>query len=153
MIPEKAIEIVQHFEGLHKVRPDGLVYPYVCPAGVWTIGWGTTRELDGTRIHAGTPPKTPDECLQLLLFEMDDSFRKALWLSPILQWNSGRLSAIISFIYNLGWPAYRASTLRKRVNAQDWEAARSEIRRWVFGGGVKLPGLVARREVEARLLV
>ncbi|MDL1891227.1 lysozyme, partial [Nitrospirales bacterium NOB] len=35
---------------------------------------------------------------------------------------------------------------------QDWVAAAQELRRWVYGGGKVLPGLVARREAECRYL-
>lgn len=153
MIPKEAINIVQRWEGLHKLRSDGLVYPYVCPAGVWTIGWGSTVDHEGKRVTQKTGPYTPEECGGLLVRDLYDSYSKALWLSPILAWRGPeKLSAIISFIYNLGWPSYRASTLRKRVNAENWKGASTEINRWVFGGGKKLPGLVARRLEESRLL-
>ncbi|TRV18443.1 MAG: lysozyme, partial [Microcystis wesenbergii Mw_MB_S_20031200_S109D] len=46
----------------------------------------------------------------------------------------------------------QTSTLRRRVNQQDWVAAEKEILRWVFGGGRVLEGLVSRRQTEARLL-
>lgn len=45
------------------------------------------------------------------------------------------------------------STLRRRVNQRDWPSATKELRRWVYGAGKVLPGLVARREAEALLLV
>jgi len=49
-------------------------------------------------------------------------------------------------------PRYRSSTLRKRVDAQDWAGAKQELARWVYGGGKKLPGLIRRRAAEATLL-
>jgi lysozyme len=49
-------------------------------------------------------------------------------------------------------PRYKSSTLRKRVDALDWNGANTEIRKWVMGGGKSLPGLVKRREAEALLL-
>lgn len=74
----------------------------------------------------------------------------ALRLSPSLE--GDRLTSIADFIFNLGPTKYAASTLRKRVNEGRWEDARTELRRWVYGGGRKLPGLVLRREAEATLL-
>lgn len=143
MIP---LDLVKRFEGLHKLRSDGLVYPYVCPAGVPTIGWGTVvASLD----H---PPITPEEAETRLIVELEACHRAALRMSPILQEHPARLSAITSFIYNLGSGRYKSSTLKKRVDVGDWASAGREIRRWVFGGGRKLPGLVLRREAEARLL-
>lgn len=74
----------------------------------------------------------------------------ALRLSPGL--HGDRLVAIADFVFNLGPTRYASSTLRRRMNEADWPGARHEIRRWVFGGGRKLPGLVIRREAEAALL-
>jgi lysozyme len=65
---------------------------------------------------------------------------------------SGRLAAISSFIYNLGAGAYRGSTLRKRINASDWEGAKEQIIKWNKAGGKVLRGLTKRREAEAALL-
>jgi lysozyme len=65
----------------------------------------------------------------------------------------GRLAAIVDFTFNLGAGRLQTSTLRRRVNQRDWIAANQELRRWVYGGGKVLPGLIARREVEVALLV
>ena len=153
MIPDLAVELVKKWEGLHKVdKATGLVHPYVCPAGVWTIGYGSTRLLDGSNVLPSTPPITKEQAEELMKFELEKCVRTALFLSPILQWSQSRLSAISSFIFNLGWPAYRASTLRRKVNEQEWEEAAEQIQRWVFAGGRKLPGLIARRKDEAQYL-
>jgi lysozyme len=64
----------------------------------------------------------------------------------------GRLAAIIDFTFNLGAGRLQTSTLRRRVNQRDWTAAANELRRWVYGGGKVLPGLVARREAEIALV-
>jgi len=55
----------------------------------------------------------------------------------------------VDFTFNLGAGRLQTSTLRRRVNQRDWFAARLELRRWVYGGGKILPGLVMRREAEA----
>jgi lysozyme len=62
------------------------------------------------------------------------------------------LAAMIDFSYNLGVARYRASTLRRKVDKQDWEAAKEQLMRWTRGGGKVLPGLVRRRQAEASLL-
>lgn len=64
----------------------------------------------------------------------------------------GRLAAIVDFTFNLGAGRLQTSTLRRRVNQRDWIAAATELRRWIYGGGKVLPGLVTRREAEIRLL-
>lgn len=63
----------------------------------------------------------------------------------------GRLSAIVDFTFNLGTGHLQMSTLRRRINQRDWVAAGQELRRWVYGGGKVLLGLVARRSAEAAL--
>ena len=64
----------------------------------------------------------------------------------------GRVAAIVDFTFNLGTGRLQTSTLRRRVNQRDWAAAATELRRWVYGGGKVLPGLVTRRDAEATLL-
>lgn len=65
----------------------------------------------------------------------------------------GRLAAIVDFTFNLGAGRLQTSTLRRRINQRDWIAAGQELRRWVYGGGKVLPGLVSRREAEVTLLI
>lgn len=62
------------------------------------------------------------------------------------------LAGISDFSYNLGLERLKTSTLRRKVNGGVWEDARRELRKWVNGGGRRLPGLVLRREAEAALL-
>lgn len=64
-----------------------------------------------------------------------------------------RLAALISFAYNCGTGNYRISTLRKRVNAQDWSGAGDEIKKWNKAAGRVLRGLTIRRTAEAAMLL
>ena len=65
----------------------------------------------------------------------------------------GRFAAIVDFTFNLGAGQLQTSTLRRRINQRDWAAVATELRRWIYGGGKVLPGLVARRKAECALLV
>ena len=72
---------------------------------------------------------------------------------PVLAVESeGRLAAIVDFTFNLGAGRLQTSTLRRRVLQRDWPAAATELRRWIYGGGRVLPGLVARRQAEAAMM-
>lgn len=73
-------------------------------------------------------------------------------LSPVLWFDEDKHSAIADFCFNLGTTRYKASTLKRRVDAGDWQGAAEELQKWVWGGGKKLPGLVARRAAEVELL-
>lgn len=135
--------LIDHIKAMEGWRPKA----YLCPAGVWTIGWGRTG---GVRKGDRT---TEEREIPWLLNKLSECSAQALAMSPILaQHNGNRLAAIESFIYNVGPGAYRKSTLRKRVDAGDWEGAAAEMRRWVYAGGKMLPGLVTRREIEAQWL-
>lgn len=139
-------ELVKKFEGFHRVvrwQPVPTAVPYVCPAGYWTRGFGVLCTKDAGEI---TLPEAEQELAGLLPAYVAHALR----LSP--QLTGQRLVAIADFVFNLGPTRYASSTLRRRVNEGDWCEARNEIRRWVFGGGKKLPGLVLRREAEAAML-
>jgi lysozyme len=143
---DKLSRLVKGFEGFHRIvrqRPTPLAVPYICPAGFWTIGYGIL-------CAPNHPPITLERGEEMLARVLPAYVGHALRLSPHL--TGDRLVAISDFIFNLGPARYAGSTLRKRVNDEDWSDARTEIRRWVFGGGKKLPGLILRREAEAQLL-
>jgi len=127
--------LIKRFEGLH-------LMPYLCPAGVWTCGWGST----GPDVFPGKPWTREYADRRM---EEDALFfaRGALALCPSLQ--GDQLCAIADFSYNLGLGRLRASTLRKRINAADNAGVITELNKWVFGGGKKLNGLVTRRRIEA----
>jgi len=123
-----------------------MIWPYVCPAGYWTQGWGRL-------VWQGAPPITKETADGWFRRDLQRFEQYAYNLSPILfDEPERRQIAITSFIYNLGPGRYQGSTLRKRINVGDWERAKVEIQNWVFGGGKKLPGLVIRRAAEAALL-
>ncbi|MDC7707262.1 lysozyme [Vogesella indigofera] len=147
-VPTAAIELVKRFEGFHRVpRADpGRAHPYICPAGYWTIGYG----------HLCDPkhqPITEAEAGVYLMRDLQTALAATLRYCPVLASEpEGRLAAIMDFTFNLGAGRLQTSTLRRRVNQQDWSDAAVELARWVYGGGKVLPGLVARRAAESILL-
>ena len=148
-VPQAAIELAKRFEGFCRVPKSdlGRAYPYICPAGFWTIGYGHLCD-------AKHPPITMEEGEAYLAADMADALRATLRYCPVLATEPvGRLAAIVDFTFNLGSGRLQTSTLRRRINMRDWSEARKELRRWVYGGGVKLGGLVIRREAEAKLLL
>jgi lysozyme len=151
-IPSNAIELIKRWEGCHKLGNDGRYRPYLCPAGIWTIGYGSTRHVDGSRVTSSSPALSREECELLLLRDTYGAVQSTLLTSPTLINYPKALGAIVSFVYNLGAPKYKASTLRRKIDAGDWIAAEKEIKKWVWGGGKRLPGLVLRREDESQYL-
>jgi lysozyme len=127
-------------------RSPGRAHPYICPAGYWTIGYGRLCKPD----H---PPITEEEGETFLRQDLRTALNATLRYCPLLAAEpEGRLAAIVDFTFNLGAGRLQTSTLRRRINQRDWAAAATELRRWVYGGGKVLPGLVTRREAEIRLL-
>jgi len=138
-------DIAKISEGCHK-RIGAMIHPYICPAGYPTIGYGRLlKSLD----H---PAITREQAEAMF----DEDWRRhealAVKASPILANDEKRRGAIGDFVFNLGAGNYQASTLRRAVNAGDWEEAKRQIMRWVRGGGRVLPGLVKRRALDAALL-
>jgi lysozyme len=141
---EMASALCRRFEGCY-------LRPYLCPAGVPTIGYGATRYLDGRPVLLSDPAITRDAAERMLVLQLERVYMpQALAACPGL---TGRqLAALTDFTFNLGAGALRASTLRRRVNAGDWAAVPGELRKWVRGGGRILRGLVLRREAEIELI-
>ena len=147
-VPKTAIELAKRFEGFLRVaRADpGRAQPYICPAGYWTIGYGYLCDPK----H---PPIIEAEAEAYLARDLQTALAATLRYCPVLVTESeGRLAAIVDFTFNLGAGRLQTSTLRRRINQQDWSAVATELRRWVYGGGKVLPGLIGRREAEAVLV-
>lgn len=141
-----AVPLIKRFEGCHKRLANGMIAAYICPAGYPTQGWGIVVP------NVNVPPITPQMADAVLTREAPRYMLDALKASPVLAAHPRRMAAITSFVFNLGAGRYRASTLRRRVNAGDWQGAREELAKWTRGGGRVLPGLVKRRQAEAELI-
>jgi lysozyme len=138
------LALIERFEGLR-------LRPYICPAGVPTIGLGSTRYEDGTPVKLTDPAITRDRAYAIARHQIASEYLpQTLALCPGID-TPGRLAAIVDFAYNLGTGALRSSTLRKRINAGRWDDVPGELEKWVRGGGRVLPGLVARRKAESAL--
>jgi lysozyme len=141
-----AADLCRHFEGFRSK-------PYICPAGYPTIGYGTVWKPDGTKVTMDDALISKAQADEWLLSELRTNYAAGvLRASPHLIAHPKILAAMIDFSYNLGVARYRASTLRRRIDAKDWEAAKEQLMRWTRGGGKVLPGLVRRRQAEASLL-
>ena len=148
-IPQAAIDLAKEFEGFHRVitqRPIVTAVPYICPAGYWTVGYGHLCSSDHSPIDEATG-------VAYLTADLRSALIATLRQCPVLTGESvSRLAAIVDFTFNLGAGRLQLSTLRRLINQRDWLEAARELRRWVYGGGKVLTGLVARREAEVALL-
>ncbi len=143
MIPDAALEIIKHFEGVRlRAYHDCVGFP--------TIGVGhLLSRVKGASLDQW-PDITEDECDNLLRQDAKkaaDSVRRLIKV-PL---TDGQQSALIDFVFNLGGGQLQASTLRAVITRGDIDDAPEQFGKWVYGGGVKLPGLVRRRAAEVQL--
>jgi lysozyme len=148
-VPQAAIDLAKRFEGFERKVKRGTeitAIPYICPAGFWTIGYGHLCD-------SKHPPITEAEAEVYLTRDLQSALAATLRYCPVLATEpEKRLAAIVDFTFNLGAGRLQTSTLRRRINQQDWSSAARELRRWIYGGGKVLPGLVVRRNAEVDLI-
>jgi GH24 family phage-related lysozyme (muramidase) len=137
---QPAVELIKKFEGCR-------LEAYLCPAGVWTIGYGHT----GPNVKAGLKITQLDA--ESLLLSDIERFARAVdtWIKVDL--TNNQRCALISFTFNVGIGALQESTLRKRLNNGEdpVKVAMEELPRWNKGDGKILEGLVRRRRAEVEL--
>lgn len=138
------IELIKSFEGFRGE-------PYKCPAGIPTIGYGSTFYPNGKKVTMADAHITEAQGTELLK-SMLTSFEKYVDSYCIDIINQNQFDALVSFAYNLGPANLKVSTLLKKVNANpEDETIRDEFMKWTKAGGKTLKGLVRRREAEANL--
>lgn len=141
---QKGLKLIKEFEGFRSK-------PYLCSAGVPTIGYGATYYPGGKKVTLNDQPITEEYAVQLLS-TMLDTFEKAVDSFCRDDINQDQFDALVSFAYNLGNGSLKSSTLLKKVNANPNDPTiRDEFMKWVNAGGKKLPGLIRRRQAEADL--
>jgi lysozyme len=137
------LSIIKKYEGLK-------LEAYICPANVPTIGFGSTFYPDGRRVKLGDKI-TIQEAESILLHDIK-RFEKEVRNAVKIEISDNQLSALVSFVYNVGASAFRKSTLLKKVNANPTDLTiHNEFMRWTRAGGKVLPGLVKRRAEESKL--
>ena len=142
-VNKQGIQLVKSFEGC-------FLNAYLCPAKVWTIGYGNTKYQNGTAVKQGD--KITQEQAEALLSDILAEFSKDVSKLIKVELNDNQFSALVSFAFNLGVGALSKSTLLKKVNANpNDKTIENEFMRWVSAGGKKLNGLVRRRTAESKL--
>jgi len=138
-----AVTLCKYFEGFSSK-------PYLCPAGVPTIGYGTTFYPDGRKVTMQDSPVTEEYAEMCLEHELSRCLAAVIRLCPNLT-NESIINALVDFTYNLGTGRLQTSTLRRKINAEDWIGSKEELMRWIRASGKILKGLVLRRKAECLL--
>lgn len=145
MINQATLEIIKEFEGC-KLKA------YKCPAGVWTIGYGTTAAA-----FVGIEPKAgmiiteaeAEKYLHAALHKFENAIKSAI-TKPI---NDNEFGAFVSLAYNIGSGAFKKSSALRHFNAGDKAKSADAILMWNKAGGKVLAGLTRRRAAERALFL
>lgn len=125
---------------------------YHDPVGYPTQGYGRLLSRVPWASLAGWPPITEQTAELWLEEDMERGLVAVVRLTTV-PLAPERLAALIDFCFNCGGGNYQASSLRRRVNDEDWDGAAGQFGRWVYARGVKLAGLVRRRAAERDLFL
>lgn len=140
------VDLITRFEGFESK-------PYLCSAGVPTIGYGSTYYADGTKVQLNDDKVlTKDDAIELLkanIVKFEDVVNNNIDV-PL---NQKQFDALVSFAYNVGVNAFRDSTLLKKLNNEDYIGAADEFLRWNKIGSKISRGLTARRVAERALFL
>ena len=149
----RTILIVKQFEGC-KLKP------YLCPAGIPTIGWGSTRYPNGVRVSMKDPAITQAKADEMLLSDLHAFEADVTMLTKSVALTQNMFDALVDFAYNCGSDididstpeGLGDSTLLKKVldNPNDPTIA-NEFAKWNKSKGVVVPGLTKRRKADADL--
>jgi lysozyme len=134
---QAGLNLIKQFEGFRSES-------YLCPANVWTVGFGTTKNVKPGMII------TESQGEQLLQEDVK-TFEITINNSVTVPLKQNQFDALVSFVYNVGPGNFKSSTLLKKLNAGEYSAVPNELLKWNKGGGKVLPGLTKRREAEGNL--
>lgn len=141
-VSQIGISIIKKFEGCS-------LKPYLCPANIPTIGYGSTYYADGKPVSVLDKPISQQQAEELLINTLQSYVEAVNYLikQPL---NQFQFDSLVSFCYNVGIGNFKTSTLRKLVNLNpNDKQIEKEFLKWNRGGGKVLQGLTARRQYEA----
>ncbi|NTU59272.1 MAG: lysozyme [Chlorobiaceae bacterium] len=142
-VSEGCLNLIRKSEGFR-------AKPYRCPAGIPTIGYGSTRYADGRAVKLTDSPITQEQADDIMRATLGE-YEAAVTRYVTVEINQNQFDALVDFAYNAGAQNLKNSTLLKLLNKGQYENAAIEFGKWVYGGGKKLGGLVTRRGLEREL--
>jgi lysozyme len=136
------IALIKEFEGLE-------LKAYLCPANVWTIGYGHTAAAGPPPVRPGMTI-TPDEAENILRNDLV-KYENAVERAVKVDLTQRQFDALVSLCYNIGPGAFAKSTLVRKLNRGEYDSVPAELMKWTKASGRELAGLVRRRRAEAKL--
>ena len=145
-ISEKGLNLIKKYEGFSS-------RPYMCPANIPTIGYGSTYYPNGSKVKLSDDSISEEEATQILEYIAQKDFGSAVNKFVIVELTQNQFDALVSFAYNIGRTAFENSTLLKLLNRGEYEAAAEQFEKWNKSGGKVLSGLTKRRFDEQKLFL
>ena len=142
---QSGIDLIKQFEGFR-------AKPYLCSAGVPTIGYGTTVYPNGIKVKLSDQKITQQLAETFLQHHVNVIEKNVLSLVKV-PLKQNQFDALVSFSYNVGVGAFGDSTLLKLLNAGDIDGASKQFERWNKTGGKVSNGLTRRRNAEKALFL
>lgn len=143
-VSNKGVDLICEFEGKRLVAYDDGV-------GIWTIGFGTIKYPNGTRVKKGDTC-TLDQAKEYMRHDLIE-FEHTVNSSVKVPLNQNQFDALVSLAYNIGSNAFKSSTLVKKLNTGDYQGAADQFNAWINAGGKRMQGLVNRRDREKLLFL
>jgi GH24 family phage-related lysozyme (muramidase) len=148
----ECLTLSKKWEGLHRLRADGLIEAYPDPIGIWTIGYGSIFHLDESRPVRHGDVITELTALRWLQAEVEEKATRVEQLCKVSLMQC-MFDALVSFAYNVGIEegGFKTSTLLRKLNQEDYEGSAKEFDRWINANGKPFQGLINRRNEEEAL--
>lgn len=144
-INQAGLNLIESFEGC-------ILHPYLDSVKVPTIGIGTIKYPDGTRVTMNDPAITKDQAYAFLQHDLATACQEVCNLVKVAL-TDNQFGALVSFVYNLGAGALSSSTLLKMLNSSNYSGAADQFLKWDHAGGVVVAGLTRRRQAERALFL
>jgi lysozyme len=143
-LSQKGLDLIKKFEGFS-------AKPYLCSAGVPTIGYGSTYYANGVKVKMTDSPIS-EEWAEELLQKVVTHYERGVDSMTRDDITQNQFDSLVSFAYNVGLTNYKNSTLLKRINANPKDPdIQKQFMKWVRAGGKVIKGLINRRTMEASL--
>lgn len=139
------LDLIKQFESFRAA-------PYLCSAGVPTIGYGTTVYPNGIKVKL-SDQKITQQLAETFLQHHVNAIEKDVSKLVKVTLTQNQFDALVSFVYNVGLGAFGDSTLLKLLNAGDIDNASKQFERWNKAGGKVSNGLIRRRNAEKALFL
>jgi len=134
-ISQEGISLIKKFEGCE-------LEAYKCAAGVWTIGYGHTKNVKENDVI------TKEEAESMLVHELQE-YCNDVDIAVKVDLKQNEFDALVSWTYNLGPTNLNSSTMLRVLNEGKHDDVPTQIKRWNKAGGEVLKGLIRRRNAEA----